>query len=569
MGCVFAAINVNTIRFGGPLSSNSSAAADLVADILPPPAYIIEAHLVVSSLLRHPDKIAEKSEALLALEKDFEARQVHWSAAGLPSDIVTSLSASAVPARAYYTEVQSGFLPAMRSGDMATAQASFARLEKLYGQHRHLIDQLVKQSGAYQASLAQSANRSVSRSLIVLGSLGCIFLAALMLGIVRLGSRVVVPIERTAEMMHRMAHGDLDIEIVGKSRRDEIGTMAAAVGRFRQAAIEQRQTQAHIHAASIEQQQIVSEMARALSALARGDLSYRIDAHFPDQYEALRRDYHAAGDALTRALDSVARTAESINTDAAEISAASEDLAIRTEQQAANLEEAADAVAATAVALAQTAEGAQHVSLAIAEADQGASRGGVVVDQAVAAMAEIEKSSLEIAQIINVIEGIAFQTNLLALNAGVEAARAGDSGKGFAVVANEVRALAQRTTNAANDIKLLISESSRQVKNGVDLVAQAGDVLTRIGGEISEISGLAVSISQSAASQAQNMGAVNVTVGQMDRMTQQNAAMVEESTAASRSLKDEARHLTNLVQGFQLEAMATDTIGTRIRARAA
>jgi methyl-accepting chemotaxis protein len=200
----------------------------------------------------------------------------------------------------------------------------------------------------------------------------------------------------------------------------------------------------------------------------------------------------------------------------------------------------------------ETADGASTVTSAVADAHTDAAEGGRIVREAVGAMSDIERSAQEIAQIINVIDGIAFQTNLLALNAGVEAARAGDAGKGFAVVANEVRALAQRSADAAKDIKGLIGASSKQVEAGVALVGRTGEALERIVAKVAEIAQQAQQISTSAEAQAASMSQVNTAVADMDKMTQQNAAMVEESTAAAKSLAAQADELTSLVSRFRL-----------------
>ncbi|USI74561.1 methyl-accepting chemotaxis protein [Sphingomonas morindae] len=209
----------------------------------------------------------------------------------------------------------------------------------------------------------------------------------------------------------------------------------------------------------------------------------------------------------------------------------------------------------------ETARSASEVRTAIGETHREATDGGAVVSEAIAAMGAIEKSAQEIKQIIDLIDGIAFQTNLLALNAGVEAARAGDAGRGFAVVASEVRALAQRSTSAAKDIKDLITKSAEQVGSGVQLVGQTGTVLQKIVSRVGAVRSLVASISDSAETQATNLGEVNRAVGEMDKMTQQNAAMVEESTAAARSLAAEADELATLVSRFRTDSVRTATAG--------
>lgn len=566
LGAVLAAVNVNTIRFGGPISTSDRQASELVADILPPPLYIIETHLAAMSALRRPGELPGTEAKVLALQAEFEARQTYWARTDIPDELKVLAHAAAVPARNYFRELNDTFLPAVRTGNIAVAEASLSKLDMLYRQHRTMIDKLVIAGNRYKDDLAIAAATTLHRSIIALGCGALLFLLALAAGIFRLNRGVVMPISSASAIMQQMAAGDLDVDMIGKDRGDEIGIMAGAVEIFRQTALRQREAQARIEAAAVEQKAVVSAMASGLSALAKGDLTFRIPTAFPEQYEILRRDFHQAMSGLNDVIESVARAADGINTGSEEISSASEDLARRTEAQAGSLEETAEAVSATTAAMVQTADGARGVSQSVSQTHAGATNGGLVVQAAVAAMAEIEQSSLEIAQIINVIDSIAFQTNLLALNAGVEAARAGESGKGFAVVASEVRALAQRSADAAKDIKALISTSSQQVQSGVKLVGQAGDVLQEIVDQVGRISKLSESISSSATQQAEAMRVVNNTVSEMDRMTQQNAAMVEQSTAAARSLKDESRHLASLVARFRFAVPAETDRGVVRRA---
>ena len=296
---------------------------------------------------------------------------------------------------------------------------------------------------------------------------------------------------------------------------------------------------------------LVDALASSLSRLSDGDLTTRVEGEMSGAHQRICDDYNSAVGSLRAALEQVTEAVGGLRGGSDEISTASDDLSRRTEQQAASLEETAAALDEITATVKRSAEGARKASDAAAGARSEAERSGEVVRNAITAMDEIQKSSIQIGEIIGVIDEIAFQTNLLALNAGVEAARAGDSGRGFAVVASEVRSLAQRSAEAAKEIKTLIQTSTNQVAAGVKLVDEAGSALSAIGVRVAEMDALVSEISASAQEQATGLQQVNTAVNQMDQVTQQNAAMVEETTAAAANLKTEAAQLAALVDRFE------------------
>ncbi len=354
------------------------------------------------------------------------------------------------------------------------------------------------------------------------------------------------------------AKGEAQLRKSLVERTAEIDALAAERERVREASEEsQRRADAERSAGAAavarEQAQVVEAIGTGLDRLSRGDLVFRLQDPFASSYEQLRADYNAAMAELQDTIRVVSGNTEGIRSGTDEISRAADDLSRRTEQQAGSLEETAAALDEITATVTKTAEAAAHARRVVDAAQTDAGRSGEVVRSAVEAMSEIEKSSVQISQIIGVIDEIAFQTNLLALNAGVEAARAGDAGRGFAVVASEVRALAQRSAEAAKEIKALISASSAQVRTGVDLVGETGKALSRIAVQVAEINGTVSEIAASTREQSTALAEVNTAVNQMDQVTQQNAAMVEQTTAASHSLTQEAEALALLIARFTVD----------------
>jgi methyl-accepting chemotaxis protein len=386
---------------------------------------------------------------------------------------------------------------------------------------------------------------------LMIGSsiLGLILIGGFALQMVR--RQVSGPIAQITGVMGELAGGNNKVEIPGAERVDEIGAMAKAVLVFRDNAIAVEAAAVEKARADAEQQRVVSEVGGGLGKLAQGDLTAEL-RDFPGGYRQLQDDFNGAVAELRNAMVEIARSTTNIHGGSGEISQASDDLSRRTEQQAASLEETAAAMAEITTTVQNSASTAGEANKLVTGTQHEAQESQKVVEAAVTAMGDIQKSSKEIEQIIAVIDKIAFQTNLLALNASVEAAHAGAAGQAFAVVANEVRALAQRSADAAQEIGSIISNSSKQVENGVELVGEAGKALQRIIGSVGEISGMVSQIALAADQQSSALTQVNTAVGEMDKVTQQNAAMVEQSTAAARSLSDEATGLAQLVGRFSV-----------------
>ncbi len=396
-----------------------------------------------------------------------------------------------------------------------------------------------------------------------------------------LSRTLVRPLVAVNEGMMRLASGDTQFAVPALGRADEIGEMASSLESFRVAiaekqAVEQRLNAEQAASEEDRRQKRVAEEARvaemaaattgignALQRLAEGDLTFRLDTPFASDFEGLRANFNAAIAQLTETMRAVSHAAGSIDGGTQELSTSANDLSKRTEQQAAALEETAAALDEITSNVGSSTKRTAEARTKAEQANESARRSGAIMKDAVSAMQRIEKSSAEIGNIISVIDEIAFQTNLLALNAGVEAARAGEAGKGFAVVAQEVRELAQRSAKAAKEIKELIRTSADEVANGVRLVTETGSALQVIESHVVDINEQLNAIATAAQEQSVGLQQVNTAVNQMDQSTQQNAAMVEETTAASAALANEAERLRSLIGQFRVAGGVAAAMGAR------
>ncbi|WP_189636725.1 methyl-accepting chemotaxis protein [Rhizobium phaseoli] len=403
----------------------------------------------------------------------------------------------------------------------------------------------------------------------ILGITGITALVTLIVSIIASRS-ISKPITKLVSSMKKLALGDTTVTVDGTTRSDEIGDMSRAVVVFRDNAIAKTNAEADarktetlaeserlaMEAEKAErlkiQADVVNQIGRGLSALAKGNLRSKISGNFPDDYRQLKSDFNDTLMQLNHTIQSVAGQATSMSETLDQISNASNNLAEKTEHQALVLDGAVNTMTAIARDVNQTAHAATRADQLVSEAHTAAASSDEIISSALSGMAEIERSSVDIASIITVIDEIAFQTNLLALNAGVEASRAGDAGKGFAVVASEVRALAQRSAEAAKEIKDLIDVSSHRVARGMQLVGSTSDVLKYVANHIKLIRSMVSEIATTAAGQAKHLGDFRATISQIDEATQQTATMADESMVACRSLQDEATHLLRLISQFEL-----------------
>jgi len=510
-----------------------------------------------------------RADVMAESRKDLSEHSTHFrEVVSTNEQLVTDPALIAVlhdlsaPLEQYISSAQR--IAALSSTDPAAARAALpgfkARFVELEGRMAAASDEI-------EATLATTTARGELLAKVGIAAMILIILISIgvSLALVRMSMRnVVAPIGVLDSEMAALAAGRTDVEMSSSARKDEIGAVGRSVLALQALIIRRAQTEAAAQEAQRAQAEkaeraiaesqamVVAAMTEGMEHLALGDLTFRITADFPGVYLKLKNDFNDAAARLEEALNSVDGNAEVIRSGTHEMAEATDDLSRRTEQQAASLEEAAAALTEVTATVNRSAKDARNASEVVQQALEEAKASGVIVSQAVGAMDTIQASSSEMGQIISVIDEIAFQTNLLALNAGVEAARAGDAGRGFAVVASEVRELAQRSASAAKEINTLISKSARQVSQGVELVRLAGSNVDEIAHRVVRIGTLIDDMAAGSQEQATALQEINLAIGHMDQMTQQNAAMVEEATAASHSLANETETLSRSVGRFSL-----------------
>ncbi|GLO73632.1 methyl-accepting chemotaxis protein [Phaeobacter italicus] len=455
------------------------------------------------------------------------------------------------------TELTAVAQKAMESGQMEFSENGyFVAAPAAAGAAGTVIVGAVGMSWSPDVALAEVAPSQIRAFVLAAGA----FIVMLTLSVFALRSMMSRPLSDVGQAINHLAEGDYDHPTGYQNRGDEIGQIARQTEALKTQLAAARAVEAERQLAQEVQKKVVERLNQGLAQLADGDLSRTIDEAFSEDYESLRQNFNNTVEKMVGIIDAVIESTDRIRASSEEISQSSGDLSSRTESQAATLEETAAAMEELTVSVRSAADGAREVEGIVSEAKDTAINSGEVVTRAVDAMSKIEQSSEKISQIISVIDDISFQTNLLALNAGVEAARAGEAGRGFAVVASEVRALAQRSSDAAQEIKQLITESTSHVGDGVDLVGRAGQELQQIIERVATISGHVSGIATGAQEQSTTLAEINTGVTQLDQVTQHNAAMVEESTAASQILRNDANELAQQVSVFRTRKSAGNVV---------
>ncbi|WHA41588.1 methyl-accepting chemotaxis protein [Agrobacterium larrymoorei] len=569
---------LNRLKVNGPIYQQIVDSKDLIADILPPPLYVIETYALANESALHPDTIAANTARISELKAQYQERREYWKGTTLPANLKAKLQDDVlIKGDAFWKELETGALPALASQDASKILASMTGLRTRFHAHEEAVNQLVDMGNIYGKQMETYAASETSFLQTASYSLGAILILLCIGSTLFLRRRAIRPLVQMTSAMTKMAGGDLKDEPPHLTRTDEIGAMAKALAVFRNAGLAKERLEAEAEDSRVLTEQereqrererladaqalrfAIEQLGGGLNQLSNGNLSRTLDRPFDPRFETLRSDFNASLVTLRATLQDVLSETGLLNHQSQEMRDGANNLSRRTEQQAAALEETAAALEEVTSTVKTSVSRVDDTRDLVKEARRSAVHSSTVVGNAISAMNRIESASGEIGSIIGVIDDIAFQTNLLALNAGVEAARAGEAGKGFAVVAQEVRELAQRSANAAREIKGLIGKSSEEVAEGVNLVQSTGTALSQIEEVVSRIDLNIDSIATAAREQSVGLQEISASVNSLDQMTQQNAAMVEETNATTQALADAAVSLATLVGRFNIDSDGRNT----------
>ncbi len=558
------------LKVSGPIYEQIVYGKDLIADILPPPLFVVESYMLSHEAGDFPDLVEVNLTKIATLKKAYDDRRAYWQTTRLPQALKDELNREVIVKGDNFWEVmEADVVPALKANQPSRTAAAIAKLKTAFHDHQNAVEKLVGNSDTFLKAEERNAASEIVTWTAAAAAAAAASFVLLLAGLYFFRRRAILPIDGMRQYMSSLANGDFSAEVPYAGRSDEIGQMAQAVVVFRANSLDrreghlralaardaevtrERQQAADQASAEAERNEVIQALTDGLDQLSRSNLGFRIKTIFPPSYEPLRKTFNTSLETLTGSINAVSLATDTLRDSSSSIAVAVQSLSQRTDQQATTIDETSGALAKIMSAVNHSLSQSVEAKRMVSETKQAAGQCAGLMRDAITAMQRIEGSSGQIGQIINVIDEIAFQTNLLALNAGVEAARAGDAGKGFAVVAQEVRELASRSASAAKEIKALVSSSREQVGTGGKLVNRTGEALSDIETKVGQVSELIDAVASSSSEQSAAIGQINNTVHLMDEVTQRNAAMAAETNAACNGLGEQVQALEAVVSGFK------------------
>lgn len=552
--CAAVAANaLQRVRLGGPMHAQVQQASDLIADILPPPVYIIESYLEATQMVARPDELATREARLRVLRKEFDERQAFWKTADLPDEIRSRLIGDADRhARSFFEELDAGTIPAVRRRDPAAMQASYARLSDAYARHRAAIDETVALARNHQSSTLAAADGQLIWSSVQMAAAAAALLGLLAFAIVTLQRTVTTPLARLATVTHDLADGgDADVPFV--QRPDELGEIARAIDVFRAATAERATADA---AAAADKQLLFDALRDVLDRLASGDLRAQVEAKLAPEYAPIAANLNLAISRLRAMVEEVATTAESIAAGADHVTAAADDLSRRSSVNAANLEQVSSAIAEINARLLTSGEASQ---LTLSSADGALNTVGNGRTRALEAVEAISRASASAGAVDSVLDGldkIAFQTRVLAMNAALEAGMAGEAGRGFVVVADLVSALAARAEAESQRAHAQVEATQSDVQLALAAVRGVDTSFTDIVADVETVRAQIASLTEDQGAQAAALSTASGALGELDSATRQAATKVRETADAAQAMRHEVERLGEKAAAFRYEQKA-------------
>ena len=550
VGGSLAAWRLDRIRIGGAVEQVQQENADLIADILPPPAYIIEPYLEATLILNDPGRVQDGARRLAALHRSYDERIGYWKQSPLPAPLKQLLIERATPAAdGFWRELEGRFIPAMTAGDVRTARASYAQLTAGYARHRAAIDTLVQRATTEQAAVKQEAAHEFTLALTIAALVGLALAVLAVHFFVTMQRRVLRPVAALGEVAHRLAAGESET-VPYQDHTDEIGEIAKAFAAFHDTSVARAEADAQ-HLA--QQRHVTAALSKGLIALREGDLTQFVTDDLPGDYAVLKEDINQAVGALREMIQLVSESADGIRQGAREIADASGDLATRTEVTANNI---AQATGSLQQIERQIEEGMTVARNTVARADEAIAcveTGRAKADRAVQAMDRVNDRARNIDHVIEGLDKISFQTRVLAMNAAVEAGRAGEAGRGFAVVADLVGALAMRAEEEARRARELLTSTQDEIAVAAGAVRETDEAFMAISQDVVTVHDLLGQLSAFNGAQSASVSEIARAMQEMDRATQQNAAMVEQTSAATNHLSGDVAALAERAGAFRFE----------------